>query len=145
MLFKELKSEDVGEINVAPIHPKEDKESVISNAPASTINALPSLPVPSNIVEWTQAQVQQWLVEHNLVQISRLLVDCDGRTLVYLNKYMKSGESKQILSLIQEDSFRRTNQNVSLIDISRFQSLMDQQIQLFRSTATNGNAAKKDY
>ena len=146
MLFKELKSEDVGETNVAPIHPKEeDKESVISNAPASTIKALPSLPVPSNIVEWTQAQVQQWLVEHNLSQLSRLLVDCDGRTLVYLNKYMKSGQPKQILSLLQEDSLRRTNQNVSLIDICRFQSLMDQQIQLLRSTATNANAAKKDH
>jgi hypothetical protein len=58
---------------------------------------------------------------------------------------MKSGESKQILSLLQEDSLRLTNQNVSLIDICRFQSLMDQQIQLFRSTATNANAAKKDH
>ena len=77
--------------------------------------------------------------------MSRLLANCDGRTLVYLNKYMKNGESKQILSLIQEDSLRRTNQNVSLIDISRFHSLMDQQIQLLRSTAPNGNAAKKDH
>ena len=77
--------------------------------------------------------------------MSRLLVDCDGRSLIYFNKYMKSGQSKQILSLIQEDSFRRTNQNVSLIDISRFHSLMDQQIRLLRSTATNENAAKKDY
>jgi hypothetical protein len=145
MLFKELKSEDIGETNVAPIHPKEHKESVISNASASTIKALPSLPVSHNIFELTESQVQQWLVEHNLSQLSRLLADCDGRTLVYLNKYMKSGESKQILSLLQEDSLRLTNQNISLIDISRFQSLMDQQIQFFRSTATNGNDAKPDH
>ena len=34
---------------------KKSKESVISNAPASTIKALPSLPVSHNILEWTQS------------------------------------------------------------------------------------------
>ena len=144
ILFKELKSEDISETNVSPTHPKEDKESVVSNVPASTIKASPSLPVSRNIVEWTESQVQQWLVEHNLSQLSRLLVGADGRSLVYLNKYMKNGQSQQILSLLQEDSLRRTNQSISLIDISRFQSLMDQQIQLFRLTGTNTNTEKKD-
>ena len=144
MLLKELKFEDVGETNVAPIHPIEDEESVVSNASASTIKASPLSSVSRNIVEWTESQVQQWLVKHNLSQLSRLLIDWDGRTLVYFNKYMKSGQSKQILSSLQEDSFRRINENISLIDISRFQSLMDRQIQITQSTATNVNAAKKD-
>jgi hypothetical protein len=127
MLFKELKSEDIGETNVAPIHLKEVKESVVSITPASLSKAMPSSTLPRNIFEWTQSQVQQWLVEHNLIQMSHLLIDYDGRSLVYLNKYMERCSPQQILSLLQEDSLRRTNKSISLIEISRFQSLMDQQ------------------
>ena len=50
-------------------------------------------------------QVQDWLIEHNLIQMSRLLVDCDGRSLVYLNKYMKSGQPQQILHYFKKIHF----------------------------------------
>jgi hypothetical protein len=146
MLFKELKAEDICEINVRPMHPKVDTHTVVSSTAVILSKASSPSITPQNILEWTQSQVQQWLGEHNLIQMSHLLTDYDGRSLVYLNKYMKNGQPQQILSLLQEDSVRRTNKSISLIEISRFQSLMDQQKRLFHSadptrrTRTNTNA-----
>jgi hypothetical protein len=76
--------------------------------------------------------------------MSRLLTNFDGRSLVYLTKYMKTCRSQQVLSLLQEDSMERTNQSVSLVELSRFHSLMDQQKQLMRSIENNNNMEKKD-
>ena len=121
MLFKEL---TIGDI---PIRPEQVTHISVSNTNLPIPMTLPSSTVPQNIFEWTQTQVQQWLVEHNLFQMTRLLAGYDGRSLVYLNKYMKNGQSQQILSLLQEDSLRRTNQSISLLEMCRFQSLMDQQ------------------
>jgi len=143
MLLKELKAEDICENNISPVHPKEDTDIVVSITSASMREASSST-ISQNILEWTGTQVQQWLVEHNLIQLSHLLADCDGRSLVYLNKYMKNGQTQQILNLLQEDSLRRINQSVSLIELSRFHSLMDQQKYLQESTGTNINIKKKD-
>jgi hypothetical protein len=49
---------------------------------------------------------------------------------------MKHGQPQQILSLLQDDSLRRTKQSISLIELSCFHSLMDQQKQLHRSKNT---------
>ena len=88
MLFKELKAEDIAETNVIPVHPKEDTDVVASITPVS-LSKHPSPTLPQNILEWTQTHVQDWLIEHNLIQMSHLLINCDGRSLVYLNEYMK--------------------------------------------------------
>jgi hypothetical protein len=143
MLFKELKAEASSEINVAPVQPVEGTDvappvlSVVSSPSPS-----PSSTISQNMLEWTQTQVQRWLAEHNLIQLSRLFMNCDGRSLVYLSKYMKNCPPQQILNLIQEDSLRRTNQNVSLIELSCFHSLMDQQKRFLRSTKININIQK---
>ncbi len=145
MLFKELRAEIRPDINVSPVQPVENNDvappviSVISSRSGST-----SLTFSESILEWTSTQVQNWLIGHNLIQMSRLLTDCDGRSLVYLSKYMKSCQTQQILNLLQEDSVRRTKQNVSLIELSRFRSLMDEQRRLLKLNEKNINIKKKD-
>jgi hypothetical protein len=134
MLFKELKADGICEIQVSRMHPKVGTHTVVSSTAVVLPKTSPSSIIPENILEWTQSEVQQWLVEHNLIQMSHLLIDYDGRSLVYLNKYMKKCELQQILLLLQEDSVRRTNQSVSLIEICRFQSLMDRQTQSQQSS-----------
>jgi hypothetical protein len=136
MLFKELKTEDVRESTTIPARHQESAAAETSILPVSSQMASVAMTLPQNMLEWTQAQVQGWLTEHNLTQMSRLLVDCDGRSLVYLNKYMKYGQPQEVLSMVQEDLRRRTNEKLSLIELSCFHSLMDQQRKLLQSTNT---------
>jgi hypothetical protein len=146
LLLKELKGKECSGSKVPAVQPMEDTDvappivSVVSSARASV-----SLASPQSIVEWTEEQVEEWLMKHNLIKMSRLLTNCDGRSLVYLSKYMKSCQSQQILNLLQEDSVQRTKQSVSLIELSRFQSLMDKEKQLMESTETNANIEKKEF
>jgi hypothetical protein len=121
ILLQELKAENISEMITMPIRPLEGTDTLLSIA-----STLLSSVRPENILEWTQAQVQDWLIEHNLIQICRVFADCDGRSLFYLTKYMKHGDLQQILTSLQEDSLRRTNQTLSFLELSRFQSLMDQ-------------------
>jgi hypothetical protein len=141
MLMQELKANDIIEPNASPVHPKEDT-SVAS--PASLSKTSSSSILSQNILSWTQTQVQQWLVEHNLIQMSHLLADCDGRSLIYLRKCMKHGELRCILNSLQEDCLRRTNQNLSYIELSCFLSLMDQQKRLLQSTSENTSNTKNN-
>jgi hypothetical protein len=134
MLIKELE---------VPIIFKEDKIDIESRRkhnvtpPVLQISPpeiLPPLILPENILDWAQGHVHDWLIGHNLVQMSRLLVNCDGRSLVYLNGFIKNGETREILLLLKEDSLRHTNENLSLIELSCFRSLMDQQRSVGQST-----------
>ncbi len=128
MLLKELKAEESLETNVAAVQPMEDTDAappVMSVVSSPRVSASPTS--PHNILEWTEEQVQEWLIKHNLIQMSRLLTNCDGRSLVYLSKYMESCQLQQILNLLQEDSLQRTKQSVSIVELCRFHSLMDQQ------------------
>jgi hypothetical protein len=150
MLLKEITSKGISESHVLPVRPRTDTYVMnpVQSMPASKVLRSPT--VPQSILEWTQSQVQQWLVEHNLIQMSRVLVDCDGRSLIYLRKCMKYGEIRCILNSLQQDCLHRTNQNLSFIELCRFLSLMDQQKQLLhsrtstRSAETSGNVEEKD-
>jgi len=146
MLLKELTPNKVLVSDILPVHSKEN---------TCTVSSVPPVPISKlspvqNILEWTQAQVQQWLVEHNLIQMSRLFADCDGRSLIYFRNCVIFGELRCILNSLQEDSLRRTNQNLSFIEFSCFLSLIKQQIRLLqpissiRSTGTDKNNMKKD-
>ncbi|CAF4994549.1 unnamed protein product [Rotaria sp. Silwood1] len=137
MLFKELKAEDIHERPQVSVSFKKD-----TNTKSLSTYVL-SLSTPSqNIREWTQEQVHDWLIKHNLVQMSRLLTNYDGRSLTYLHKYIKYGQPQQILNMLQEDSIRRTNQSLSLVELSRFHSLMDQQKRLLQSTFSGRQTRK---
>jgi hypothetical protein len=123
ILLKELKAENISEMGTIPVRPLEDTDPLLSMT-----STLLSSVRPENILEWAQTHVQNWLIEHNLIQMSRLLADCDGRSLVYLSKYMKNNKLRHISNSFREDSLRRLNQNLSFIELSRLQSLMDQQL-----------------
>ena len=105
--------------------------------------------LPENISDWTQAQAQQWLVQHNLAQMSRLLVDCNGLCLLYLDDFIRNGDGKVITSLLQEDSLRKTGQCLSLVELSCFRSLMNEQKACLQSninaqvTKINSSDSKK--
>ncbi|CAF1063505.1 unnamed protein product [Rotaria sordida] len=133
-LFKELKAEDICETNVVPIQPKKDTAVILPTVSVSIPKRSASPIFSQNILEWTQTQVQDWLLEHNLVQMSRLLMNYDGRSLIYLHRYIKYGRPEQVLNMLQEDSIRRTNQCLSLVELSYFHSLLDKQKRLLQLT-----------
>ncbi|CAF2089448.1 unnamed protein product [Rotaria magnacalcarata] len=124
MLHKELKVESVVETHAAPVRPKENTVVAHSTAYISPPEILRSSIVSENILEWTQSRVQDWLLGHNLRQLSRLFTDCDGRSLMYLSKYINNCESQQVLKVLEADSLRRINESISLIELSCFHSLM---------------------
>ena len=93
----------------------------------------------SNIVEWTAEEIRAWLVEHRLPTMGRLLAGCDGRSVVYLHRYLKQGSSGEMLRLLEEDARRQTKESVSLTELCRFQSLMDQERRVLRSRADSGH------
>jgi hypothetical protein len=141
MLYKELHASDFPEISMMPVPHKEDIDVTL---PISSESSQKVSILPQNILDWTQVHVQNWLVEHHFVQLPRLLADCDGRSLVYLSKYMKHSEVRDIISSFREDSLRRLNQNISFIELSRFQALMDQQ-RLEQRQKTDINVTKKTF
>jgi hypothetical protein len=141
MLYKELHASDFPEISMMPVPHKEDIDVTL---PISSESSQKVSILPQNILDWTQVHVQNWLVEHHFVQLPRLLADCDGRSLVYLSKYMKHSEVRDIISSFREDSLRRLNQNLSFIELSRFQALMDQQ-RLEQRQKTDINVTKKTF
>jgi hypothetical protein len=118
ILFKELKVEDITEIKAT-----------------SLTRSISVKPLSKSILEWTSTDVQDWLTEQNLTQMSRLLTNCNGRSLMYLHDFMTNGQTQQILCLLQEDSLRRIKENLSLIEVSCFRALLDEQKQLFESTS----------
>ncbi|CAF4199961.1 unnamed protein product [Rotaria magnacalcarata] len=136
LLTKELKATKTNEENVLHVSPKEKVQT-------SHMKTTLSVTYPINILHWTQAQVQDWLVEHDLVQMARLLKNYDGRSLIYLHRYMKHGQSQQILNLLQEDSIRRTNQSLSLVELSHFHSLIHQRKLIFQSSVPKRTTRKE--
>ncbi|CAF1048086.1 unnamed protein product [Adineta steineri] len=129
MLIKELEAPVLQEYDI--LH----KESISLNNTDNIVTNLPiPLPLPltsvtsNNILEWTESEVQDWLIGHNLMHMSRLLYDYNGSSLIYLNKYLVNGDSQEILKLLQEDSLQRTKENLSLVELARFQTLIDEQL-----------------
>jgi hypothetical protein len=81
---------------------------------------------PKNIQNWTVEHVNDWLKDNNLLEMSYLLSDIDGPTLIYFTDYITKGDTQQILSSLQQDSLRRTNRNISLVELSHFRNLIRQ-------------------
>jgi hypothetical protein len=127
MLFKELKFRDIAETNQSHVRHEEVRNDVVPIRFASIPKPSPSLVLSQNILEWTSTEVEAWLIDHDLKQMSRLFSNCNGRSLVYLNKYIKIGESQQILKSLQADSLRRIGEDLSIIELSCFRSLMHEQ------------------
>jgi len=106
---------------VQPVQPQPQQDANFIVTP------LPGLPrLPENILHWTQIHVQNWLIGHNLKQMARLLVDFDGPSLNSLGELITKTDPQQILTLCQEDSLRRINENISLLELARLRTLLNE-------------------
>ncbi|CAF2855310.1 unnamed protein product [Rotaria sp. Silwood2] len=110
MLFKELNATHIVDGNTGDIQFKQDTvvTSLVLRMSPSNLYLPPIL--PEKISDWTQIHVQEWLTQHNLIHLSRLLVDCNGSSLLYFDDLIRNGDIQQVLSILQEDSLRRTGQ-----------------------------------
>lgn len=126
MLVKELKNVNGYPVNTTEVPPTEDTDTAVRGSNAAPINSITSTAPDAPILQWTPSEAQAWLAAHNLPQLAQLLIDCDGRSLMYLNKYVNHGAPSQVLTLLQDDSHRRLRESLSLIELCRFQSLMHQ-------------------
>ena len=127
MLQKELRSSEILRTDSPASSHKEDIQPMTLFVPVSGRRASILPVLPQSMLDWTTADVQKWLIGNKFVQMARLLADCDGRSLTYLSKYMKHSEIRHLVNSFREDSLRRLNENLSLIELSRFQTLLDKQ------------------
>ena len=101
----------------------------------------PAMTLPDNVQDWSEAHVQHWLTKNNLPQMTQLLSNMDGPGLAYFSEYLIKNEPQQILALLQQDTLRLTHENLSLIEISRFRSLIEKE-HTFRSMPREGMTGK---
>ncbi|CAF1533166.1 unnamed protein product [Adineta ricciae] len=126
ILMKELKDAKCVQVAVVP-------NCSISSGGSASLRVLSTEPAaPQNILEWTSVYVHNWLIDHKLMQMSRLLVDHDGRSLLYFNRYIKNGATKQTLKSLQEECVRQIGESLSLLELARLQSLIDREKQFAR-------------
>jgi hypothetical protein len=86
-----------------------------------------SMILPANVKDWEETHVQHWLTKNDLPQLARILAGMDGLGLIYFGEHMMNNDLQQIVSSLQQDSLCLTNENVSMIEISRFRSLMEKE------------------
>ncbi|CAF0835456.1 unnamed protein product [Adineta ricciae] len=126
LLLDEIRADEFSESSVTPLRSRTGTVAVLCNAQTPMKTLSPSN-IPRNIQDWTKANVHDWLLEHNLMQMSQVLINCDGHGLIHFSDYLKNGETKQVLNLLQEESYRITNESLSLVELSYLQSLIEKQ------------------
>ncbi|CAF3732114.1 unnamed protein product [Adineta steineri] len=117
LLIQELKAPVIKETQLVTTQSKQDINSIVSLSHGLLI-------FPENIHEWTQMHVQNWLIGCNLRQMARLLYDFDGPSLHSLTELITNSNSQEILTLLQEDSLRRLNESISLLEFARLRTLL---------------------
>ncbi|CAF3990233.1 unnamed protein product [Rotaria magnacalcarata] len=131
LLIQELKAPGIEENRVASVQSKRDKNLVASLSPKVVT-------LPESILDWSQEDVQNWLVGFNLRQMAQLLVDFDGPSLNSLSEFITKSDPQEILTLFQDDCSRNINENVSLLELARFRTLLNE-----RQLATGANRLMK--
>ncbi|CAF1988683.1 unnamed protein product [Rotaria magnacalcarata] len=126
ILIKELKAPDISEIRVLSVTADEEVNEISSFVIMSP-EPSPSLVLPKNILDWTQTHVQDWLISNVLLQMSHLCANCDGQSPMYMSEMLENLQRQQVISLLQEDSLRRTSQSLTLVEFTYFRSLLNQQ------------------
>ncbi|CAF2920549.1 unnamed protein product [Rotaria sp. Silwood2] len=126
MLMKELKMADKRNKTLTKlVPPKLNPENLLNGSSRSTQSSSQLIILPENIQDWTETHVQKWLSENNLPQMARILSSMDGLSLIFFSEYMANSEPEQVLSLLEKDSLRCINESVSLIEVSRFRTLIE--------------------
>ncbi|CAF4853009.1 unnamed protein product, partial [Rotaria sp. Silwood1] len=133
MLIKELKAPVISEICPVNVDLKEEVNITIPMTPVSP-ELLSALILPENILDWNQTHVHDWLTGHGLLQMSRLFVNFNGRSLMYMSEIIENVELQQVVSLLQDDSLQRTSRSLSLVELAHLRSLLNQQKQSLTST-----------
>ncbi|CAM4807500.1 unnamed protein product [Rotaria magnacalcarata] len=131
LLIQELKAPGIEENRVASVQSKRDKNFVASLSPKVVT-------LPESILDWSQEDVQNWLVGFNLRQMAQLLVDFDGPSLNSLSEFITKSDPQEMLTLFQDDCSRNINENVSLLELARFRTLLNE-----RQLATGANRLMK--
>ena len=109
------------EMLLKELHTSEEKHQTVHS-----IRPVLAVEEVKRMKEWTKEEVQEWLVKHGLCQMSRLLSDCDGRSMIYLYRYVRqNGDKQETIGLVNEDVKRRLNERLSIIELFQFQSLID--------------------
>ncbi|CAF4268153.1 unnamed protein product, partial [Adineta steineri] len=117
LLIQELKAPVIKETQLVTTQSRQDINSIVSLSHGLLI-------FPENIHEWTQIHVQNWLIGCTLRQMARLLYDFDGPSLHSLTELITNSNSQEILTLLQEDSLRRLNESISLLEFARLRTLL---------------------
>ncbi|CAF3405576.1 unnamed protein product [Rotaria socialis] len=100
---------------------------VIRRQPQYMTNSL-SNTRSTDIYQWTQNDVKQWLIDNNLSQMGNVLSGYKGSDLIRLSNISKHSPQTN-LELLQEDSLRLTGRNVSLTEVTRLIGLIEEQVQ----------------
>ena len=136
LLLKEIKADDISESLPTPLRSRAGTMSALCNIQPMIINQpIISTELPKNIQDWNRKHVNDWLVEQNLLQMADLLRNCDGQGVLHLNDFLKKGDINQVMNLLQEESLRRNNESLSLVELSCFRSLIDQHKRQRRSNS----------
>ncbi|CAF4113270.1 unnamed protein product [Rotaria sordida] len=132
MLLKELKMIDIRNKTLTKsIQSKLNHKELLNISSCLT----QSIILPENIQDWTEIHVQKWLSDNNLPQMTRILSDMNGLNLIHFSEFMIKSEPQQILSLLEQDSLHRINEHISLIEVSRFRTLIERKnLTMFIST-----------
>ena len=111
-----------------PMNPPLESLNEQDSGTASSVSL--TIDRPREIREWTVNDVQQWLLEHKLFQMAQLLRDVNGSSLIYLTQSMSNSVSQDYASLFEQDSMQKTGRALSLIELARFRSLIDEELYL---------------
>ena len=122
-LIEELRSSMTGNSNTPTSGPQDEPHFPI-------VPAMELVILPRNMLDWTHSHVQNWLKGLNLRQMARLLVEFDGRSLNSLGEFLADSNPHQILTFFQEDSHRKLHENISLLELARFRTLLQQRQRL---------------
>ncbi|CAF1215663.1 unnamed protein product [Rotaria sp. Silwood1] len=94
----------------------------VTNVSLSTLDS-------TDMCQWTPNDVQQWLIQNNLSQMKDCLSGLNGSYLIRLSKDIAKNSPQENLNLFQEHSMKKTGKDISLTDISRLQTLIEEHIQ----------------
>ncbi|CAF2714812.1 unnamed protein product [Rotaria sp. Silwood2] len=102
---------------------------VVRQPPQNVTNLSLSTLDSTDMCQWTPNDVQQWLVKNNLLQMADLLSGLNGSYLIRLSKDISKNSPQENLNFFRKHPMKKTRKDVSLIEISRLQTLIEEQIQ----------------
>ena len=92
--------------------------------------------LPKRMQDWTRSDVQSWLLVHNLVQMARILSDFNGASLFSLSEYILAMEPARAFDVFEQDLSRRTNESISLLEMTFFYTILAEQTRPERSISS---------